>query len=115
MVQIIGTKKSNATKKAQRYFSDRSIDTQFVDLDERGLSRGELENIARSVGDAELLLDTESKAYKKRGMQYMAFDVLEELEEHPDLLVNPIVRRKGDAVLGEDRDGWERIAEATRS
>jgi arsenate reductase-like glutaredoxin family protein len=115
MVQIIGTKKSNATKKAQRYFSDRSIDTQFVDLSERGLSHGELENIARSVGDVELLLDTESKAYEKRGMQYMTYDVLEELEEHPDLLVTPIVRLRGDAVLGEDQEGWERIAEAARS
>lgn len=114
MVQIIGTKKSNATKKAQRFFSDRSIDTQFVDLAERGLSRGELENITRSVGDPELLLDTESKAYRKRGMQYMTYDVLEELEEHPELLVNPIVRLKGDAVLGKDEGGWERIAEAAR-
>jgi arsenate reductase-like glutaredoxin family protein len=114
MVQIIGTKKSNATKKAFRYFSERNIDYQFVDLSERRLSAGELENIARSVGDAELLLDTESKTYKKRGMQYMTFDVIEELEEHPDLLIQPIVRLKPIAVLGEDQNGWEEIAEAAQ-
>ena len=118
MVQIIGTKKSNATKKALRYFSERRIKTQLVDLAERGLSAGELENIARSIGDPELLLDTESTADTKRGMQYMEFDVLEELEEleeHPELLVTPIVRLKGDAVVGADQEGWARIAEAAES
>lgn len=115
MVQIIGTKKSNATKKALRYFSDRGIESQFVDLSQRGLSRGELENIAQSIGDAELLLDTDSKAYEKRGMQYMEFDILEELQEDPGLLITPIVRQRGDAVIGEDEAGWSRIAEAATS
>lgn len=112
MVQIIGTKKSNATKKAIRYFSERNIAYQFVDLSERGLSSGELRNISQAVGNAEQLLDTDSKTYRKRGMQYMTFDVLEELEEHPDLLVKPVVRFRSTAVLGEDADGWERVAKA---
>ena len=71
-VQIIGIKKSNETKKAIRFFSERRIKYHFRDLAEKGLSRGELANIARSV-DPETLIDRQSALYKKRGMEFLKY------------------------------------------
>ena len=39
-VQIFGTKKSFDSKKAERYFKERGIKYQFVDMKEKGLSKG---------------------------------------------------------------------------
>ena len=49
-IQIFGTKKSFDTKKAQRYFKERRVKFQFVDLKEKGLSKGELESVTRAAG-----------------------------------------------------------------
>ena len=56
-IQIFGTKKSFDTKKAQRYFKERRIKFQFVDLREKGLSKGELQSVANAVGGLDRLLD----------------------------------------------------------
>ncbi len=77
-VQIFGTKKCNDTKKAQRYFKERSLQIHFRNLAEKGISKGELDNIRRSI-DIGDLLDTESKQYVKRGMKFMVFDEEQEL------------------------------------
>jgi arsenate reductase-like glutaredoxin family protein len=105
-VQVIGTKKSKDTQKAERFFKERGVAIQFVDLRKRPLSGGELLNIARSVGQ-DALLDTESKEYQSRGLAYMEFDVLEELEEHPELLRVPVVRYGKKATVGYDPDTWQ--------
>ena len=65
-IQIIGSKKDPATRKAIRYFSERGIKAHIVDLNERPLKRGELENILRAV-DAEELIDQSSAAYRRGG------------------------------------------------
>ena len=56
-IQISGTKKCFDTKKAQRYFKERNIKFQFIDLKEKGMSRGELRNIMQAVGSAEAVLN----------------------------------------------------------
>ncbi|MAG13997.1 MAG: ArsC family transcriptional regulator [Spirochaetales bacterium] len=104
-VQIIGIKKSNETKKAIRFFSERRIKYHFRDLAEKGLSRGELANIARSV-DPETLIDRQSALYKKRGMEYMEFDILEELEQYPLLIKMPVVRWQTRSSAGHNPDEW---------
>ena len=104
-VQIIGTKKSQDTKKAIRFFSERRITYHFRDLAEKGLSTGELTNIAKSI-DIEDLIDRQSQVYKKRGMDYMEYDILEELEEHPLLLTMPVVRWKRRATAGYKPEDW---------
>lgn len=106
MIQIIGTKKSSETRKAERFFKERGVKYHFVDLKERGLSPGELENISRSISPSELI-DTGSKEYKSRGMEYMEFDIAEELLEHPALLKIPIVRRNKEAVIGMQEETWK--------
>lgn len=110
-IQIIGTKKSDLTRKAERFFSDRGLLYQFVDLTKRPLSEGELSNIASQTG-AEALLDTESAAYRKRGLAYMEFDPLEELREDRSLLRLPIVRINRKAYVGYQPELWEHALEA---
>ena len=105
-IQIFGTKKCNDTKKAQRFFKERGIKIHFRDLTEKGLSPGELQNISRSV-EIEDLLDTESKQYKKRGLQFMVFNTEEELLEDPLLLKTPIVRNGKEATIGYKPDVWK--------
>lgn len=63
-IQIFGTKKCSDTRKAERYFKERRIDFHFRDLSEKGISKGELENIKRAF-DVEELIDKEGKQYQK--------------------------------------------------
>ena len=109
-VQILGTRKSNDTKKTLRFFSERSIEYHFRDLSEKGLSRGELDNICRAV-DLNDLIDSESPRYTKRGMAYMEFDIVEELMEDPLLVKMPVVRFGKYSTVGYCPDvwtGWQR-------
>jgi arsenate reductase (glutaredoxin) len=105
-VQILGTQKSNATKKAIRFFSERQIAYHFRDLREKGFSAGELENIRRSI-DPDDLVDIEGQVYKKRGMAYMAFDATEELLEEPLLAKLPVVRYGKSSTAGYEPDAWK--------
>ena len=106
MVQIIGTKKNLDSRKAERYFKERGVKYHFVDLVERALSSGELKNITRSIS-AEDLIDTECKEYKTRGMEYMEFDILEELAENPALMKIPVVRWNKEAAVGIQEEKWK--------
>lgn len=105
-IQIIGTKKNSDTRKAERYFRERNISYQFVDLAQRGLAPGELENIARAVDPADLI-DPESKEYASRGMKYLDFDPVEEILENPSLLRMPIVRNGRSVTVGYDVPSWQ--------
>ncbi len=108
-IQLIGTKKSKETHKALRYFKERGVAFQFVDLRERSLSPGELDRIAAAAGGYQKLIDTESKAYAQRGMQYMEFDAREELREDQGLLRIPIVRGDGGIAVQPDREELKRV------
>lgn len=107
MIQIIGTKKSSDSRKAERFFKERGIKYHFVDLAERALSPGELQNIAVSINLKDLV-DTEGREYKDRGMAYMEFDIAEELLEHPALMKTPVVRWNKEAAVGIQEDIWTR-------
>ena len=105
-IQIFGTKKCKDTRKAVRFFKERGITPHQVDLQEKGISPGELSNISRSVG-RENLIDPESRAYISKGMAYMEFDPEEEILENPLLLKTPIVRNGKDATLGLAPKTWQ--------
>jgi arsenate reductase-like glutaredoxin family protein len=109
-MQIYGTRKCVATKKAERFFRDRGIAYHFADLAERGLSRGELENIRGALAAGESLVDTQSPAYKKRGMAYMDYDETEEILADPLLLRTPIVREGRRVIIGDDENAWKAFA-----
>ena len=99
--QIIGTKKDSKTKKAIRYCKERSISFHFVDLNERSLSAGELQNIFRVVDPLDMI-DTNCSTYKKRGYAYMEFDPVEEIVEYPHLLRIPIIRVANRVLVSSD-------------
>ena len=105
VIQIIGTRKSSETRKAIRFFKERGVEPHVLDVSERPLARGELENIARSLG-AEELIDPESKAFERRGLAYMVYDPLEELARDPLLLKMPVVRRGREATVGVAPEVW---------
>lgn len=109
-IQIIGTKKCRETQKTERYFKERGWEYHLVDLSQRALSSGELNSIARALG-ADELIDPESKLYKKKGMSYMDFDPVEELEEHPELMKTPVVRSGHKAVIGYEPELWKKMIE----
>ena len=104
-IQIIGTKKCKETQKAERYFKDRRIPFHFRDLSEKGLAKGELENISRTIPLDDLIY-RESKRFKDRGMQFMVFDIEEELLADPLLLKTPIVRNERLVTIGYQPDVW---------
>lgn len=112
-IQIFGTKKSSDTQKAVRFFKERSIKTQFVDLTEKALSKGELTAIARNI-PLEDLLDTEGKQFKKRNLQFMTYDLESELLEDPLLLKTPITRFGQKAALGVQPEIWKKWIEEAK-
>jgi arsenate reductase (glutaredoxin) len=105
-IQIFGTLKCQETRKAQRYFKDRSIPFQFINLAEKGLSRGELNSVSAVTG-IENLIDKNSKEYTKRNLKYLTHNVEEELLNHPLLYKTPIVRYGRNATVGYAPDVWK--------
>lgn len=105
-IQIFGTLKCQETKKAQRYFKERRIPFQFIDLTERGLSKGELNSVKNAVG-AEGLINKESKEYARLNLKYMNHDPEEEALKHPLILRTPIVRNGNKATLGYEPAIWK--------
>jgi len=106
-IQIIGTKKCKDTQKAERFFKERAIKYYFKDLTESQLSPGELKNISQVI-PLEDLIDKESKQYKKRGLQFMVFNIETELLEDPLLLKTPIVRNGKKVTIGYQPEVWAR-------
>jgi arsenate reductase-like glutaredoxin family protein len=110
VVQIFGKKKCADTRKAERWFKERGIRVQSIELTEKGLSPGELRSVAARVGGMEALIDRDGKRYVDKGLKYAAptgprIEAL--LLEDPLLLRTPIVRRGKDATLGFCPDTWE--------
>lgn len=104
-IQIIGTKKCRDTQKAERFFKERRISYHFRDLNEKGLAKGEFENI-KTVIPVEELIDTEGSQFKKRNMAYMKFDIEEELLNDSLLLKTPVVRNGKLITLGYKPEIW---------
>ncbi|MCX7874943.1 MAG: arsenate reductase family protein [Melioribacteraceae bacterium] len=105
-IQIIGTKSCSETRKAERYFKERRIPFHFRDLNEKGISKGELENITRKI-PLEDLIDKDGKQYKKRNLQFMVFNLEEELLNDPLLLKTPIVRNGSEVTIGYKPEIWK--------
>ena len=60
-IQIFGTKKNFDSKKAERYFKERGIKYQFIDIKEKGLSKGEFQSVCQAIGGYNRLIDTDCK------------------------------------------------------
>ncbi|KAB2954647.1 ArsC family transcriptional regulator [Heliorestis acidaminivorans] len=105
-IQIWGTKKCQNTRKAERYFKERRIKVQFIDLNIKGLSKGELESVQKAVGGLENLIDKAGKEYSKRNLKYLVHNVEEELMNNPLLFMTPIVRNGRRATVGYSPEQW---------
>lgn len=108
-IQIFGTKKSFDTKKAERYFKERRIKYQYVDLKEKGLSKGELASVCQAVGGLDALIDPDCKDRELATLiQYLAADQrMEKVLENQQVLRAPIVRNGRQATVGYQPDVWK--------
>ena len=106
-IQIFGIKKCFDTQKAERYFKERCIKYQFVDLDVKGLSRGELQSVKASVGLSHLI-NSDSNAYRKLSMDKISGAAMREelLLNNPSLYKTPIVRNGRQATVGYAPEIW---------
>ncbi len=105
-IQIFGKSKCFDTKKAERYFKERRVKFQAVDVVRYGMSRGELTSVMRSVGLEALVDWTHPDAAL---LKYLAFDEdkLEKLVENPKLIKTPVVRNGRQATVGYQPDVWK--------
>ncbi|KYH28301.1 MULTISPECIES: arsenate reductase family protein [Clostridium] len=108
-IQIYGVKKCFDTKKAERYFKERRISYQFIDLNIKGLSKRELESVKSAVGSLSNLINKESKEYEKSNLKNIRNDSVKEeiLLSNPKLYKTPIVRNGKQATVGYKPDVWK--------
>ena len=105
-IQLFGTKKCKGTQKAERFFKERRIPFHFRNLAEKGIAKGELDNIKRAV-PIDDLFDNEGKQFKKRNLEFMVYDKEEELLNDPLLFKTPIVRNGKLATVGYEPEIWK--------
>jgi len=107
-IQIYGKSKCFDTKKAERYFKERRIKYQLVDIVKFGLSKGEYRSVKNAVKDMTALIDEKSKEYESQFIQYIAdqADIEERLLENPGMFKTPIVRNGKKATVGYCPDVW---------
>ena len=109
-IQIFGTKKCNETKKAERFFKERGIKYQFIDMKEKGMSKGELTSVASSNGGLMNMINPDAKDKDAVALiQYIADeDKLEKLLENQQIIKTPVVRNGKQSTLGYQPDVWKK-------
>lgn len=108
-IQIFGKSKCFDTKKAERYFKERKIKYQLVDLPKYGMSKGELQSVIKSIGSIEQLIDEKSKHSDAQLVKYLSSNEakIEKLMENPQIIKTPIVRNGRVATIGYQPDIWK--------
>lgn len=101
-IQIFGTKKCNETKKAERFFKERGIKYQFVDMKKKGMSKGEFNSVAQANGGLDHMINWEGKDQNLLALiKYIANeDKLEKVLENPQVIKTPVVRNGKQSTLG---------------
>ena len=110
-IQIFGASKSFDTKKAERWFKERRIKYQYIDLPSKGLSPREYQTVKQKVG-LEALVNTKARLYEDLEDQYKRYVTAaqweEKLLEYPELFNAPIVRNGKEATVGYCPDIWSK-------
>lgn len=108
-IQIFGTNKCFDTKKAMRYFLERGIKYQFIDLKQKAMSKGELNSVLQAVGGLSVILD--EKAGDQDTLALLRYlsddDKIEKLLENQHILKTPVVRNGRQASVGYCPDVWK--------
>ena len=108
-IQIFGKSKCFDTKKAERYFKERGVKYQSIDISSKGMSKGEYNSIKSAVGGFDKLFDENSKNETATLIKYLG-DISakeEKLLENPSLFKTPIVRNGKHATVGYCPDVWK--------
>lgn len=108
-IQIFGVKNSASTRAAERFFKERRVAVQFVDLKKKAMAPGEIKRFVDRFGLSQLL-DTEGAAYEDSGLKYLKSseaEILERIERDPRLLRLPLVRSASRLSIGSDEAGWK--------
>ena len=107
-IQIFGKGKCFDTKKAERYFKERRIPYQYVDLLRYGLSGKEFDSVLRAIGGIDNLIDWDSKSPEVTLMRYMDDKIAKEdkVFDNPALMRTPIVRNGKMATVGYCPEEW---------
>jgi arsenate reductase-like glutaredoxin family protein len=108
-IQIFGTRKNQDTRKAERFFKERGIRYQFVDMKEKGLSRGEFESVKKAVGGLDNMID---QGCKDKDLLALITWIAEEdraqkVLENQSVLKLPIVRNGRQATIGCQPEIWK--------
>lgn len=108
-IQIFGTKKCNDSKKAERFFKERGIKFQYIDMNEKGMSKGEFNAVASANGGMENMINQD---YKDKDLlaliKYIAQeDKLEKILENPQVIKTPVVRNGKQSTLGYQPEIWK--------
>ena len=108
-IQIFGSKKCNDTKKAQRFFKERGIKFQFIDMKEKGMSKGEFNSVAQFNGGIENMIDWNGKDQDTLALiKYIAEeDKLEKILENPQVIKTPLVRNGKQSTIGYQPEVWK--------
>lgn len=110
-VQIFGVKNSQATRAAERFFKERRIAFQLVDLKKKPMSPGEIKRFIDRFGLLPML-DSEGAAYVDAGLKYIRMsdpELLRKIEVEPKLLRLPLVRAGNKLSIGQDEDAWKEM------
>jgi len=109
-IQIFGTRKCNDTRKAERFFKERGIKYQFVDMKEKGMSKGEFMSVAQANGGIENMLDSNCKDQDTLSLiKYIAEeDKIEKILENPQVIRTPVVRNGKLSTLGYQPEVWKK-------
>lgn len=107
-IQIFMSKKNFDCQKAERWFKERKIKYQLVDLVKKGMSPREFDSVASQVGLINLI-DTQNKKYAESAVRFMRDKdmIREQLLQNPTLIKGPIVRNGRLATVGFCPEVWE--------
>lgn len=108
-IQIFGTKKCSDTRKAERFFKERRIKYQLIDMKEKGMSKGEFNSIKQSVGGLDRMIDENSRDNDLLTLiKYLSdSDKEEKVFENQHIIKTPVVRNGKKATVGYCPDVWK--------
>ena len=108
-IQIFGTKKCSDTRKAERFFKERGIKFQLVDMKEKGLSKGDFLSVAQANGGIDGMVDWDGKEKDIITIiKYLAEeDKLEKILENPSVIKTPVVRNGKQSTVGYRPEVWK--------
>lgn len=107
-IQIFGKLKCFDTKKAERYFKERNVKYQFIDMKEKGMSRGEYESVCKALKGEDIIDDKSREKDVVMLLKYLSEDdKKEKIFENQELIKTPVVRNGQKATIGYKPEIWK--------